>query len=729
MKITYFLTGFICFILSIAPIIEAVYAVMSIDLGDQYLKIGIVKPGVPMETVLNREFRRKTVNMIGIRKGERYFSDAAANLNVKYPINTYGYIMDLIGKQYNDTAIKIYKKRFPYIKLLADKKRNTVVVETDSGKYNVETLLGMILWNANEITNIYAGQKVNNAIITVPSYYTQYEREAIEVAAEIAGIKLLKIINEASAIGLNYGVFRMNEINETKHNMLIYDVGASKTSAVIIEYQKFINETSKQSYPVVKTLGFGYDRNLGGLKLTFRLRDYLVNQFNRYFLTSSNITESPRSMAKMLKEAERVKQVLSANTKHKAQVENVFEDKDFKAEIAREEFLYHISDLDDKWTKPIDKALEMAGLKLEEIDKFVLFGGGTRVPKILEILTKYLNGKEIGRFLNTDESASLGALYYGAYLAKGFQVKKFEIEEKNDVVEKLSEKYKIEKMSDEDIKASKAILKDYEKKEYEKAERDAAHNSLESTVYTTKDLLENSEFTKYATDDELSKIRETVEEVYLWLEDEVTSDTTSSDFIDKSKIIDYSLNPIKFRQKEHYERPKKIKSIEKILNETTKFIEIGKNLTDILSEDDIKTLQDAYDDTLNWWTVTSNALVDIPLNKDAPVTNIEIIEKAKELKRKWKVLENKMKNIIAEKLKAQAEKEAAEKKIVEEAAKKLAEEEKNKKEAENENDSENKTILNDEIANQETSDNANDSQRKETDVGDDETKSHIPEEL
>lgn len=731
MKITYFVTGFVCFVLSIAPILEAVYAVMSVDLGDQYLKIGIVKPGVPMETVLNREFRRKTANMIGIRNGERYFSDAATNLNVKYPMNTYGYIMDLIGKQFNDTAVKIYQKRFPYIKLKADEKRKTVVIETDSGKYNVETLLGMILWNANEVTNIYAGQKVKNAIITIPSYYTQSERDAIEVAAEIAGIKLLKIINEASSIGLNYGVFRMNEINETKHNMLIYDVGASKTSAVIIEYHKFTNETSKQSYPIVKTLGFGYDRNLGGLRLTLRLRDLLVNRFNRDHITGSEISKNPRAMAKLFKEAERVKQVLSANTEHKAQVENVFEDKDLKTLITREEFLYLISDLDDKWTKPIDKALEMAGLKLEEVDKFVLFGGGTRVPKIIEILTKYLNGKEIGRFLNTDESASLGALYHGAYLAKGFQVKRFDIEERNDIIEKLSENNKVEKMSDEDIKSSIVILREYEKKEREKAERDAAHNSLESMIYTTKDLLENSEFTQYATDEEISHIRQTVEEVSLWLEDEMTHETKSSDFKEKSDIIDISLKPITFRQKEHNERPKKIKSIKKVLNETAKFIEKGKDLTEILSEEDIKKLKDEHDKTLEWWTKISEELDNVPLNKDASVTNSQIIEKAKELKREWKALENKMKNIIAAKLKEKAEKEAAEKKAAEEAAKKKAEEEKNEKEkkTEGEKDSESKITSDDEIAKKETSDNANDSQIKETDVGDDEKKSHIPEEL
>uniref|UniRef100_A0A0K0F2Q9 Hypoxia up-regulated protein 1 n=1 Tax=Strongyloides venezuelensis TaxID=75913 RepID=A0A0K0F2Q9_STRVS len=728
MKVIYTIAAFLCLFLSIAPVLEAVYAVMSVDLGDQYLKMGIVKPGVPMETVLNREFRRKTANMIGIRNGERFFSDGAVNLNVKYPMNTFGFIMDLIGKQYNDTAIAIYKKRFPHIKLSADEKRNTVVIETESGKYNVETILGMILWNANEVTNIYAGQKVKNAIFTVPSFYTQSERDAIAVAAEIAGIKLLKIINEASAIGLNYGVFRMNEINETKSNMLIYDVGASKTSAVIIEYSKFTNETSKQSYPIVKTLGFGFDRNLGGLRLTFLLRDLLVERFNRDHITTADITENPRAMAKMFKEAERLKQVLSANNEHKAQVENVFEEQDFKVQVKRDEFHNIISDLDDKWTKPIDRALEMANLKLENIDKIVLFGGGTRVPRILEILTKYLNGKEIGRFLNTDEAVSLGALYYGAYLAKGFQVKRFEIEERTDIIEKLSEDGKIERMSDEDIKAAISVLRDYEKKEHEKAERDAAHNNLESAVYTTKDLLENTEFTQYATEEEISNIRNAVEQVNLWLEDEMTIETKSSEFKDKSKKIDDAIKVVKNRQKQHTDRPKKIKGIQKVLNETAKFIEVAKNLTEILGEEDIKILQTAYDNTLEWWTKNSDGLKDIPLNKDAPVSNSEISEKVQDLKREWKFLENKMKNIIALKMKEKAEKEALEKKAAEEAAKKKAKEEAISG-GEEIKDSGNTTTSTEEVAKDEASENAKTSQVNEAEIDDGEKKIHIPEEL
>uniref|UniRef100_A0A0N4Z9J5 Hypoxia up-regulated protein 1 n=1 Tax=Parastrongyloides trichosuri TaxID=131310 RepID=A0A0N4Z9J5_PARTI len=722
MKTASFVVGFLCLIISLIPVTESAYAVMSVDLGDQFLKIGIVKPGVPMETVLNREFRRKTVNMVGLRNGERHFSDSAANLNVKFPMNSYGYIMDLIGKKFDDPAVKLYQNRFPYHKLSADETRNTVVIETEHGKLPIETILGMILWNCNEVTNVYANQKVKNAIFTVPSYYTQAEKDAIAVAAEIAGINLLKIITEGSAIGLNYGVFRMNEINDTKSNMLIYDIGASKTTAVIIEYQQITNETSKVSYPLIKTLGFGYDRNLGGFELTLRLRDYLIEGFKKTHKTSSDISQNPRAMSKMLKEAERLKQVLSANTDHKAQIENVFEDQDFKMPVTRQEFVDLFTDLDDRWTKPIDEALKMAGMTLDNIDKFVLFGGGTRVPKILDILGKYLNGKEIGRFINTDEAASLGALYHGAYLTKGFQVKRFEIEERDDIIEKLSEENKIEKMSEEEIKSAISILKEFETKEREKAERDAAHNNLEASVYSSKDLLENADFTQYATEDEISTIREKIEQVNLWLEDEVTLETTSAQFKEKSKIIEDTLKPINSRKKQHTERPKKIRVMNKVLNETAKFIESVKNLTELISEEDIKTLQTAYNTTIDWWTSKSEDVKNTPPNKDAPVSNSEISEKAQTLKREWKFLENKLKAIYEKILRETAEKEAAARKAAEEAAKSdnMTKEEK-----------ENKTITPEEVANNDTSENTNDTEKtkEEEDKDDIDKKSHILEEL
>uniref|UniRef100_A0AC35U7N0 Hypoxia up-regulated protein 1 n=1 Tax=Rhabditophanes sp. KR3021 TaxID=114890 RepID=A0AC35U7N0_9BILA len=649
------------------PTVYTAYAVMSIDLGNQFLKVGIVKPGVPMETVLNREFKRKTSTIVGLRKGERFFSDAAMNLNVKFPLNTYSYIIDVIGKKFDDPAVELYQKRFPEHKIHACEKRNTVIFETEAGNLHAETILAMILWNANEITNVYAGQKVSEAIMIVPSYYTHAERDAILVAAEIANINVLSIITDGSALGLNYGVFRMNEINETKQNMLVYNVGASKTSATIIEYEKIKNETAKTSFPNCKTLGFGFDRNLGGFELTLRLRDHLVKGFQNTHKTKENIKQNPRAMAKLLKEAERVKTVLSANNEIRAQVENLFEEKDFKLPVTRSEFLGLFAELDDKWTKPIDDALAMAGMTLDQVDKFVLFGGGTRVPKILDLLEKYLGGKEIGRFLNTDEAASLGAVYHGAYLTKGFQVKKFGVEEMTEKVDELSVGHEIEKMDDETIREAIQTLKNFETNEREQAERDAAQNTLEALVYSTKDIVENEEFIQYGTIEEVGKVKETAVTVGNWLEDDVTLETKTEEFKTQHKLIEDSMKIMKSRQKQHNERPKKLRTMRKVLNETMKFMDQAKNMTEIITVEDLKTLQEAYDAANEWYTTKRVEQKSKPLNENPIFTIAEISEKTQDLKREWKFLENKLRVALAKIMKEKAEKEAAEKRAQREA--------------------------------------------------------------
>uniref|UniRef100_A0AC35THU0 C4H2-type domain-containing protein n=1 Tax=Rhabditophanes sp. KR3021 TaxID=114890 RepID=A0AC35THU0_9BILA len=239
----------------------------------------------------------------------------------------------------------------------------------------------------------------------------------------------------------------------------------------------------------------------------------------------------------------------------------------------RFEFLELFAELDDKWTKPIDDALTMAGMTIAQVNKFVLFGGGTRVPQILQILAKYLGSKEIGRFLNTDEAASLGAVYYGACLNKGFQVKKFGLEELTDKVAELSVGHEIEKMDAEAINEAIQTLKNFETNEREKAECDAAQSELEAFVYATKDIAANEEFVQYGTTEEIAKVQETAVIVGNWLEDDVTLQTKTEEFKTQYKLIEDAMKVIKSRQKQHIERPHKLRTMKKTLNETVKFIE------------------------------------------------------------------------------------------------------------------------------------------------------------
>ncbi|EFP10261.1 hypothetical protein CRE_24101 [Caenorhabditis remanei] len=271
----------------------------------------------------------------------------------------------------------------------------------------------------------------SDVVITVPIFLNQAERRAIASAAEIAGLNLLQLLNDGSAAALNYGVFRRKEITEKPTHMLIYDMGAVKTTATIVQYVlESTRKDGKDKQPTLRTVGVGYDKTLGGLEITNRLRDHLEKVFRDTVSTSKDISTNGRAIGKLHKEAERVKQVLSANKDTYAQVESLFEEQNFRAKVTRDELEKMIEDLEPRIAAPILDAIAMSQLKVEDLDLVVLMGAGTRVPKVKDILKTILKDKEISNFLNTDEAIAMGAVYQAAHLSKSFKVLPFNINEK-----------------------------------------------------------------------------------------------------------------------------------------------------------------------------------------------------------------------------------------------------------------------------------------------------------
>lgn len=271
-------------------------------------------------------------------------------------------------------------------------------------------------------------QHITECVLTVPGYFGQAEREALLTAAELANLKVLQLINDYTAVALNYGVFHRAEINETAQYFVFYDMGAYKTSAAVVSYQLMKDKVTKETNPVIQVLGVGYDRTLGGLELQLRLRDYLAAEFNAMKKTKTDVTNNPRALAKLFKEAGRVKNVLSANNDHFAQIENLLEDLDFKLQVTREKLEELGADLWPRVVKPLEQALSASGLSLDTISQVIIFGGGTRVPKVQEILKQAIK-QELGKSLNADEAATMGAVYKAADLATGFKVKKFVVKD------------------------------------------------------------------------------------------------------------------------------------------------------------------------------------------------------------------------------------------------------------------------------------------------------------
>uniref|UniRef100_A0A8C7YZH3 Hypoxia up-regulated protein 1 n=1 Tax=Oryzias sinensis TaxID=183150 RepID=A0A8C7YZH3_9TELE len=385
-------------------------AVMSVDLGSEWIKVAIVKPGVPMEIVLNKESRRKTPTAVCLKENERLFGDSALGMSVKNPKTVYRHLQSLLGKKHSNLNVALYQKRFPEHQLLEDPVRGTVLFESSEAKwFTPEELLGMVLNYSRGLAQDFAEQQIKDAVITVPAFFNQAERRAVLHAAEMAGLKVLQLINDNTAVALNYGVFRRKDLDST----------------VKVTFITFQTKNDKNVFVNQHLLATDHSIRLGGFEMDLRLRDHLANLFNEQKKSKKDVRENHRAMAKLLKEAQRLKTVLSANMEFMAQVEGLMDDIDFKSKVTRAEFEELCSDLFERVPRPLHDALETADLKLDDIELVILVGGSTRVPKVQEVLLKATGKEELGKNINADEAAAMGAVYQAAVLSKAFKVKPF----------------------------------------------------------------------------------------------------------------------------------------------------------------------------------------------------------------------------------------------------------------------------------------------------------------
>ncbi|KAE8592424.1 hypothetical protein XENTR_v10018755 [Xenopus tropicalis] len=400
-------------------------AVMSVDMGSEWMKIAIVKPGVPMEIVLNKESRRKTPVAIALKENERLFGDSALGMAVKNPKVTFRYFQDLLGKRADNPHVKAFEARFPEYQLVKDEHRETVLFKlSEELTYSPEELLGMMLNYSRSLAEEFAEQPVKDVVITVPAFFNQAERRAVLQAAQLSDLKVLQLINDNTAVALNYGVFRRKDINATAQNIMFYEMGSRSTICTIVTYQSVKTKDSGMQ-PQLQIRGVGFDRTLGGIEMDLRLRDHLAKLFNEQKKSKKDVRENQRAMSKLLKEANRVKTILSANNDHMAQIEGLMDDIDFKAKVTRQELEDLCADLFNRVSAPVQHALSSAEMKMEEIDQVILVGGATRVPKVQELLLKVVGKEELGKNINADEAAAMGAVYQAAALSKAFKVKPF----------------------------------------------------------------------------------------------------------------------------------------------------------------------------------------------------------------------------------------------------------------------------------------------------------------
>ena len=416
-------------------------SILGIDLGHKFFKVALVKPGTPFEIVTNVHTKRKTESLVGFDDGERRFGGDAKTLAGRRPHLVFDGLRRLLGRTMDHPAVvKTLGERYVGYGADAGEKRRTINLSFrnphngNKSSFSVEEITAMALMHGRANAEDFATEKgIKDVVLTVPSFYTQTERQAYLDAAKVAGLKVLSLIEENTAAALQYGLDRIFKDKEKNHIMLVFNMGAASTQVSVFEFGHYSDKINK-TYGQFTAIGKGWDETLGGEDWEMRLVEMMADQFNEQMnkrkkgkkSEDNEIRKVLRPMARIKQTAEKVKKVLSANQKFPITIQSLYQDKDFKSMVTREEFEKMCEDLFARVLQPVTDALTMANLTVDEIDQVEIIGGGVRVPKIRVMLKEFFKVKELGVHLNGDEAVVLGAAFRAANISKAFRVGRVE---------------------------------------------------------------------------------------------------------------------------------------------------------------------------------------------------------------------------------------------------------------------------------------------------------------
>lgn len=405
------------------------FGAMSIDLGSEWMKVGVVAPGLAMDIALSIEGERTVPMAVAMSNGKVTTGYQALKTASKYPDKAFTHFLNLAGKSIDHEAVLHYKKQFPHANITAsspssddDNSTASIVLNHPDGLTTTPLeLISIMLKHAlNQVRAASNGESINDVVITIPPFFELSERKVIRLAAKDAGLKVLKLIHTNSAFALSYGVFRHTDYAKNS-TVLFFDQGASSTSVTIADYYLSNNDT----LPTVNITHEFYDAQLGGFDMELRLRDYLLDEFvEQTAIEKDRVINRTRSFYKLLLEAKKVKKVLSANTKHNARIESVIDNLDLFVPVTREKYEELCADLFARIDILLSKAAEVINPEL-----IIIVGGNTRTPKIKQILEERFGQSKVGKFINADEGAALAALYQAASLIPGFKTKEYLLNE------------------------------------------------------------------------------------------------------------------------------------------------------------------------------------------------------------------------------------------------------------------------------------------------------------
>lgn len=376
--------------------------VIGIDLGTTYSCVGVYRNG-HVEIIANDQGNRITPSWVAFTDTERLIGEAAKNQAALNAERTIFDVKRLIGRKFDDPEVQKDIKFLPY-KVVNKDGKPYIQVKVRDGEVKVfspEEVSAMILTKMKETAEAYLGKKIKDAVITVPAYFNDAQRQATKDAGIIAGLNVARIINEPTAAAIAYGLDKKGG----EKNILVYDLGGGTFDVSILTIDNGVFE-------VLSTSG---DTHLGGEDFDHRVMDYFIKLIKKKY--NKDISKDNKALGKLRRECERAKRALSSQHQVRVEIESLFDGVDFSEPLTRARFEELNMDLFKKTMGPVKKALEDAGLKKSDIHEIVLVGGSTRIPKVQQLLKELFDGKEPNKGVNPDEAVAYGAAVQGGILS------------------------------------------------------------------------------------------------------------------------------------------------------------------------------------------------------------------------------------------------------------------------------------------------------------------------